>query len=383
MGSALFICTIFFSLFLTACGKHVPKGPLISESLSDENVVLIYMGDPQQIIKGATLNHQHSLSLEQLPSFQQFHLHSVTVFEEFHLEQGMDQANDLENHKEKMKKKNAALEKPIEIKSISSFSLKINAEQTELYLSKDESEENVFTFHKLGEKFELTKFSQFDAKLLHFSELMKEGERQAYSLLVEVQHPYQGRVLISTLFIKKRENEERINEFTEKNFSYLYGPGLKVKWPKAQSERSLDICTQEIFNHKVMTTFHDNMLAWNPFLPLGHKIVSKVKNNFAPYNDLNQSCLFPIVDYRFEKMVTGLTTVASNLYSGEILHGSILLLLANESNDHLAKTVRHEVGHFLGLGHMFDGSPSVMDYEGTTELQEYDVEALSALYETK
>ncbi|MDB2426090.1 matrixin family metalloprotease, partial [bacterium] len=220
-------------------------------------------------------------------------------------------------------------------------------------------------------------------------------------------------------------------------FNYVEGPGVKVRWD-LEKEKEVSICGKQ--SRLLEFPVKEAINTWQEGLgkPLNFKVV--YKDNYKPFSDLNQNCVFYVKNFR-EEASKKITTFALNAgfrhyEEGQFISSSILFFeedfkLDIRSSDDSVPTVNlvelfekisspgfekeydkdymktypsieaiplkfweshfykyyflntalHEMGHFIGLDHIFDETPSIMSYDyDDNVLTGYDKKAVKELY---
>lgn len=263
-----------------------------------------------------------------------------------------------------------------------------------------------------------------ELNLLHIS---VANDKSAISFLSTENDKDLGMQLVDVQFAKKTSS---FAEIGNKNFNYLEGPGKKVRWD-TNADKEISICGGQ---SKFLTyPISEALKSWQSELssPLNFHITFKEK--YKPFSDLNQNCILYVKNYRLRTsknvMSPAATIGARNVYEGKIISSNIFFfeeeyfveikdpsqtyvnlsdIFASVVKPGFEKTYKkhdgfktdreqigsylyrsyfldvalHEVGHFLGLDHIFDGTPSIMSYQKSNgTLEKYDKAAIKELYE--
>jgi hypothetical protein len=226
-------------------------------------------------------------------------------------------------------------------------------------------------------------------------------DHQNLSVLVAGEAADTGKFIAAIYF---RQTAPARRETVSKKFSYLRGPGVKIGWkPEAGKSLKVDFCSSSS-----SAAAQDAIQHWQGALKNRLPIEFSVKKKFAPFSDLNQHCIYIVRsllgDQRPQLANYGAALPVINEAQGKIVDADIFIYVsefeklkrlfkdrgypAHTGEAYAAKmwnyTLTHELGHFLGLGHQFDGTQSIMSYknEGST-LHAYDVQAIQELYPLK
>ncbi|MEK6554296.1 MAG: matrixin family metalloprotease, partial [Bdellovibrionota bacterium] len=228
-----------------------------------------------------------------------------------------------------------------------------------------------------------------EGRILHFS---RHKNGNIFSLLAYGTDK-DGRTLNAIYFAKKFNPQ--IPTRTAKPYFYLMGPGYKYNWKEKQL--TIDVCGEHdefVEDHTVHA-----INEWNSALGKKMKIEFGLPKKFYPFSDFNQHCIY-IVDNILSKADPrranyGTTYTIENSEKSELIDSDIFIFKkefekngysfdAAELRQEMRFTFVHEIGHFLGLDHVFeDGVKSIMGYDFDLEpkLQPIDKEAIRALYE--
>ena len=191
----------------------------------------------------------------------------------------------------------------------------------------------------------------------------------------------------------------------DKSYSYLYGNGVKVRWPNAK-RINLNLCGSFTPKKKerYLSALTKAVKKWNTNTEI--TIKSRVlRTNYPPINDLDTQCVYVVRGFALNKSSTSPGTPAfvspvGDLDSRKLIDADLVILddvydfyedmfikqapsaLAAllHLNKVLTGTMIHEIGHFLGLAHQFDGTLSIMSYDRDRSFSRYDAEAINALY---
>ncbi len=197
-------------------------------------------------------------------------------------------------------------------------------------------------------------------------------------------------------------------------YNYLGGPGVGVRWDKSQALRFTD-CTS--VSPVVSEAIQKGLIEWSNALRAKLKI-SLNKTKCPPFSDLHTHGVYYIKDFSismadgYSIYATAMTYMTDSmidtdmfLYDLELFHSYKLEIpdtrftnyeevlkaaedpqnskLRSSEERFLLRHILHELGHMLGLAHIFDGTISIMSYNNKPKdpgLTDYDKAAIQELY---
>lgn len=234
-------------------------------------------------------------------------------------------------------------------------------------------------------------------KLLNYSS-SPDGVR--HSILIYA--PGTNKQLISIRIVKAESSLLELIS-TGEAFNYLFGKGVKAGWKEPQV---LQYCAPEAPEY-MYRDFKKQMAEWQKTLEGRFEWTVTRVSDCESYDNVNTRTVTFVpgwIEIPGPKMGTFGMTIFAGDFSRSSFIDSDMFIITNELKESLSafegKTdvfapqgeyelwlrptlkmiVLHELGHMLGLHHIFDGTKSVMAYDKVGTIQEYDQHAVQALY---
>lgn len=245
------------------------------------------------------------------------------------------------------------------------------------------------TFWESGNSYELVNYSS-----------SPDGTK--HSLLIH----YGGGTRESLLAYRfaKVTDHDRVPEKTAAPYNYLYGRGVKVNW-QPSAPVPIVFCTDQTPEYGY-EDFMSRVQMWREVLHNRLDLHLEPSANCPTFDDVNtRTAGFVKAWAEIPHTREGIVGMAGtmSLYSDSTIVDSDIFIFSQEwqeildsRNDgsvydsaqtvsarlreQIRQTMLHELGHFLGLAHIFDGTPSVMAYDDVGILTPYDIGAIQELY---
>lgn len=372
--SVLFLCLL---LTLTACGgkKHNKTGVEGSTSLS----TVFVKGDPKQIIKGSTLDKKSFIAEKDIADFENYSLSNVWQFTENETIVEEEDTGNPETGNEATEEDQTTQEQVY-------YSFK---KTNDGYVYSNPRLKLDLGFSIVDGKLELknleTTYGIYNLTILHYSQ---KETKDSFSILAELQDSEDGRVLLSFVFVKKTEQQDIAK--VDDHYKFIMGPGVVLPWSQ-KKVLQIDVCGNQFYS--TQRAFDTGLNQWKKALDNRMEIRTNYLTTYPPFSDLNSHCIYTVNDYstesRPEYMNPASTTTNFDTFKGEIIDADIFVWVKeiekdgdiNNQASYLAGVTSHELGHFFGLDHQFDEQfESIMSYDKTDYLTEYDYETIEILY---
>jgi hypothetical protein len=362
------------ALALTGCSSDNKKSKAPSETF------VTVLGDPIKIIGNAQTNADFSTS--DFKDGETLAIMSSIAFEEKKAFVPTDKQTILAQNKTAGQKQSAS--RPATDQFL--FHVKVlNRDHIEFRNSN-----NGFELKKVNGEAIVTTSSGIEARLLHLS---ISKDKKTMSFLIYLTDPSTGLRSLSALYFS-RGSKSRLNR-TDKPYEYFAGTGVKIAWPKTKPAQ-LSLCNSDSESQQVAAA--NSISQWQSALRGSLKIdYEGPTERYPPFSDLNFRCIYIVDTYISEPNPalanTGKTVIIPNIEKSEISDADVMIFKTEfkkrnrSENQHkhaidLAWTMLHELGHFLGLGHQFNGTKSIMSYDNNkiATIESHDVEAIRELY---
>jgi len=401
------IITIVNLLIIISCGK-VKKAPEPLHTHHSPPTLRMKkyftQGDPLQVLKGTSKNPLSFLKESELGKFQGFILAAISNFQEkspILLQDSITTGNEPHGNK----KQNKIIDNEV-------YSFKKFTEGDSVYYALFSPTATMrLDFKVTNGLLQLISVKDGDREYaiseIHHYSLKADGN--AFSFLFHFYDEFDNKILSSLSFSK--DAAQLIIKPSLNHYNFIFRNDKKIRWREEVVE--LNICMAD--NHLaeyVRNIADDSMKLWTFRIPQQDFRVKKL-DTFPPFSDLNAHCFYTVDNYLIEEQVeysVPMMTIITPLHSkNKILDADIFIweseyLKFNYSNDFFrnlktlemyhSPTISHEIGHFLGLDHKFDGTKSLMSYlnkdcvtpyrwkpNSIPYLCQYDVDAIRDLYE--
>lgn len=367
-----------FGTLSLACTKK--SSPVQPSKDADPQTITYKMGNPWNLIEGATLNPNVDFSFFEGTS--QVLWKMTREFEEFQTLPNEVKEVDLQ-------KENAAPHEAAEedsSRSIYNVHVLKDDEGYPIAVLKNESRTFLLTNRPEGERHILRvqyPDSSYSKPILLHASVSKD--KQNMSLLIW-QYPNGGTRTLSALYFSKKltaDEPVRIGQYY-----YLQGLGIKMAWPKDQA---LDISLCGYRASPLKDYAREAVDSWNEVLEKKLVLNLKEDKSYPPFSDLNHRGIYWVDDFFIDPRpkISGYAFAAffndgsANFVDSDVMVFKSELNKTKEATPYvIQRTLTHELGHFLGLHHMFDGTKSIMSYDFSDDgvISDYDKTAIQELY---
>ena len=363
----------YLTLGLFGCSKEVKKkGPIET---------IFVQGDPMNMVAGASFDSSFPFpisDLSKMPLYQLSNLIRVTEKARVNTRQNRDLESENAPHRGDV---NQTEKIPFQMVKNNEDGWSFKSQNLSLEFGKNE----------LGELV-LQEFSSGSVSMpiegLHYS---ITPDQNTMSLLARIESPNSGSILLA--FYWERQGDSSPFDMGSKVFEYFWGAGVKIPWDSSKTLEA-KICGSDANQYSDLIS--EGIQDWDHVLASRLKVQVSVVDEYPPFTDLNTHCIHVVDNYllEYDKRITnpGLTLLIKDRIQKKIIDGEIFFFKKElEKYRHSIRTpkmmgefmriVRHEFGHFLGLGHQFDGTASVMSYKSKYDLiYTYDRKAIRELY---
>lgn len=377
---------------LSACGEG--GGGKKSEGSKSGSVVQNYVtkGDPHLLLAGASFNPGSPFTEENIKDLENFSLLGSMSYSEREKPPVETEVNLEKENAPKGPQSKSAPDLGIVVSRLADGTWVAKIKTLELgVLFKADSQNRLQAFAMTSESGEVEQI-----RPLHWS---RTPDGNVISLLFDGSYAETGK-FVAALYFERKARKVIESPRVDVRFQFSAGPGVALGWD-AKKVLKINACASP----KLFPTVQHAIATWQA--PLQNRLNLEITqvNNYFPFSDLNQHCVYMVDTYIYDvrDKVAGFGTtvsIASSLrneridsdvlmFSAEFTKFRKSLLAQGGSEEQVNKIVSknfvityvHELGHLLGLAHKFDGTTSVMSYKfEDSALSPYDVEAIQALY---
>lgn len=382
------------SLLTSACSsKSSNTEPSVTaESKNQVKKEYKVYGDPIEIIAGTHLSTNGLF--KQLKSLKSLYLFSYVDFSEKpeltesdleyaaqDSESGTPTERNIEDEEAPVENYTPPEAYHLKIKSIAANKIKLSDENFNIVFIQNQD----IIEYEIDEK---------KGRVLHFS---ITPDSQFISILIYGYDSDADSKELTALYFSKKYKPTLNPKKTSQPFSFSEGASVITQWPQ-QSVVSLSVCGAGSMNSSLPLLAEQLVPLWNSVLnsAIEFKITKSEKS--LPFSDLNQKCIY-LIENRIEELSPRIATFANTIsvtdYNNMVFIDSDILIFKNEyekifgyfesvaAQKTLQVTLLHELGHILGLDHVFNKNiKSIMSYDPKIQpyIYPYDIEAIRALY---
>lgn len=369
---------LLLATHLLACGK----GKSSSKKPSPQVSRYFIHGNPEELIAGSSLNMRTFLRLDVLDEFQNFELSGYASFSQRSPRKEFKDWKEVEkeNSTELSEEEDLTKEEPITWRFDKILDNSYQLHQT------SGSRRDSLRFKVRDGGLELDSMNGFPVTVKHYS---LKNDKKAFSFLFTVNDPEYGLTLSSVTFTARSQEPKEPQRIGD--FSFLFS-NFAIKWAEA-----ISIDATGPLNELTKGTIRQSLSAWftKSTDAATHPVGLTFSENFPPFSDLNHHGITIVPSFRAESgerfVVKGLNLSAVDTSTWSLVDSDIFIFAASADqpyNGASDRTIVHELGHFLGLGHEFakreSGASlysSVMAYlHASDDVTERDREAIRALY---
>lgn len=378
-----FLVLALAASFFSACGKKTIEKQTVTvvterEQSAPPLETKIVLGNPESLVAGANFNRQLPFTKDNLAQYEHFQLRSVVTYRQKIIEAP-------EMTLEEAQVVNAPAENEYDMTLDKDYLFAGNGRT--YYYSKCPGWILKFLLTPGREHLTLIKISHegepTPVELLHYSERKDaQGAVIAFTILVKGENDIDGKFLKTLLFIRKQDQRTGPDN-VDSAWPFIFGAGVRYHWPQKMVIHPCAADLQGTVQSEEVNLVRDAVEIWNEGLKKSGRTLEMgaVKTGMV-FSDLNQNCIFFHPFFRRDENSSAVTMVWSDFYTRQNLAAYIHVYYENTKEDRTKHTILHELGHFIGLDHQFDGRPSIMSYGDEREyrLTEYDEQALEKLY---
>lgn len=253
---------------------------------------------------------------------------------------------------------------------------------------------------------------EFVGQVLHFS---ASENYEAFSLMVY--HSTPGGRTLTVFYFGSPEYMSGATEFDGSKYFYLQGQGVPFRWNQQQPFK-INFCHKKGDKSKYFRFAQNALRAWQKPLEGRLELQIDIKKQYPPFSDFGVRCIYVVPDFFMKphrNAIGGGQTVnipnykVKSFFDSDILiyekeeqkywdvfdseYGIKISSLTSQQRRQVQKAINkeslyfmtHEMGHMLGLAHAFteanpEGEFSIMNYESSKQITDYDVEAITHLY---
>lgn len=379
----LALVCLFISSLMISCGSFHHK----KKKKKASSEYLYVHGDPLSLIEDAELNKSSFLKVDDLKKFDGFVWGLARHFVEKEM---IKRAPPLSQTELEEQNSTSKVDREKQLEDIQNYEFRRTFDGYSFEPVTFGDDDLTFNFEEEGGVLELKSIfrDHYPVEVLHYSH-----NATMMSFLVTYESRTYGKTLLSTIFYKPDEKFAAFTKTDTEN-DYVLGAGVRAVWAE---EIRPTVCEKDEEKRALLVK---GITDWadNDGTLAGHKFSINTPKTFPPFSDVNTFCVQFGPVYSENEGLLGVATRLIDAHTRHYLHSQVFVYdkvhedIAERHKDfdassHLLATIKHEFGHFFGLGHEFDRNSlgellhaSIMGYGGVLAITDWDRKVAKDLY---